>query len=201
MPTFFLNTDSFKASNAFVATLNAAPGATYLAQINAVGLSTAANAMLDAMAATTAAGKATAIAANLGLTGAAATSAESYLTSVTFTGAASTWGAKLLAALDLFTTLQNDATYGTAATAYVARVNSAVQYSSVATNNSTDLSTLALAIGSAGSTGSGSTFTLTTGSDSFNGSGNNDSISGLIDDASGTLTSSIACPAGRVPTH
>lgn len=196
MPTFFLNTDSFKASNAFVATLNAAPGATYLAQINAVGLSTAANAMLDAMAATTAAGKATAIAANMGLTGAAATGAESYLTSVTFTGAASTWGAKLLAALDLFTTLQSDATYGAAATSYVARVNSAVQYSSVATNNSTDLSTLALAIGSAGSTGSGSTFTLTTGSDSFNGSGNNDSVSGLIDDASGTLTSSDSLSGG-----
>jgi len=190
MPTFFLNTDSFKASNAFVATLNAAPGATYLAQINAVGLSTAANAMLDAMAATTAAGKATAIAANLGLTGAAATGAESYLTSVTFTGAASTWGAKLLAALDLFTTLQNDATYGTAATAYVARVNTAVSYSSVATNNSTDLSTLASAIGSSGSTGAGLTITLTDAANNAVGAGGNDTISGVIIQASGTLTSS-----------
>jgi len=196
MPTFFLNTDSFKASNAFVATLNAAPGATYLAQINAVGVTAAANAMLDAMAATTAAGKATAIASNMGMTGAAATGAESYLTSVVFTGASSTWGGKLLSALDLFTTLQNDATYGSAATAYVARVNGAVAYSAVSTNNSTDLSTLASAIGSAGSTGAGSTFTLTTASDTIPGTGNPDTISGLVDTSVGTLTSADSLTGG-----
>jgi len=196
MPTFFLNTDSFKASNAFVATLNAAPGATYLAQINSVGLTAAASAMLDAMSATTAATKATAIAANLGLTGTAATGAESYLTTTVFTGASSTWGAKLLAALDLFTTLQNDATYGTAATAYVARVNSAVSYSAVATNNSTDLATLSSAIGASGTSGAGSTFTLTTGSDTVPGSGNNDTINGLIDATSGTLSSSDSLTGG-----
>jgi len=181
MPTFFLNTDSFKASNAFVATLNAAPGATYLAQINAIGLVPAANAMLNAMAETTAAGKASAIAANLGLTGAASTGAVSYLTSVTFAGASSTWGANLLQTLDLFTTLQSDSVYGTAATAYVARVNSAVAYSAVATNNSTDLTTLSTAIGSSGTTGAGSTLSLSTGIDTISGTGNNDSISGIFD--------------------
>lgn len=165
MPTFFINSDSFKASNAFVATLGAAPGSTYLGQIIAAGLPTAANAMLAAMAATTAATRADAIAANLGLTGTAATTASTYLQTVAFAGAASTHGQGLLTALDLFTTLQNDATFGTAATAYVARVNTALSYSSVAANNSTDLTTLAAAVGSAGSSGAGSTFTLTTGLD------------------------------------
>jgi hydroxyethylthiazole kinase-like sugar kinase family protein len=82
MPTFFINSDSFKASNAFVATLGAAPGSTYLGQIIAAGLPTAANAMLAAMAATTAATRADAIAANLGLTGTAATTASTYLQTV-----------------------------------------------------------------------------------------------------------------------
>jgi len=190
MPTFFLNTDSFKASNAFVATLNAAPGATYLAQINAIGLIPAANAMLNAMAETTAAGKAATIASNMGLTGAASTGAISYLTSVSFAGAPSTWGAKLLEALDLFTTLQNDSVYGTAATAYVARVNSAVAYSAVATNNSTDLATLATAIGSSGSTGAGQSLSLSDKVDTIVGAGGNDTISGVIVQTSGTLTSS-----------
>lgn len=176
MPTFFINSDSFKASNAFVATLGAAPGSTYLAQILSAGLPAAANAMLSAMSATTATARGDAIAANLGLTGTAATTASNYLATVSFAGAASTHGAGLLAALDLFTTLQNDATFGTAATAYVARVNTALAYSSVAANNSTDLTTLAAAIGSAGSSGAGSTFTLTTGVDSFPGTNGNDTF-------------------------
>jgi len=180
MPTFFINSDSFKASNAFVATLGAAPGSTYLGQIISAGLPTAANAMLAAMSATTAATRADAIAANLGLTGAAATSAASYLTTVTFAGAASTHGQALLNALDLFTTLQNDATYGTAATAYVARVNTALSYSSVAANNSTDLTTLAAAIGAAGSSGAGSTFTLTTGVDNPAFTSGNDTVNSTI---------------------
>lgn len=178
MPTFFINSDSFKASNAFVATLGAAPGSTYLGQIISAGLPTAANAMLAAMSATTAAGRATAIAANLGLTGAAATSAESYLTTVTFAGAASTHGQALLTALDLFTTLQSDATFGAAASAYIARVNTALAYSSVAANNSTDLTTLAAAVGAAGSSGAGSTFTLTTGVDTISGTAGTDTIGG-----------------------
>jgi len=39
MPTFFVNTDDARISNAFLATLGAAPGSTYLAQIKAFGLS------------------------------------------------------------------------------------------------------------------------------------------------------------------
>jgi len=84
---------------------------------------------------------------------------------VAFAGAASTHGQGLLTALDLFTGLQNDATFGTAATAYVARVNTALSYSSVAANNSTDLTTLAAAVGAAGSSAAGSTFTLGTAAD------------------------------------
>jgi len=178
MPTFFINSDSFKASNAFVATLGAAPGSTYLGQILAAGLPAAANAMLSAMSATTATARGDAIAANLGLTGTAATTASNYLATVSFAGAASTHGAGLLAALDLFTTLQNDATFGAAATAYVARVNTALSYSSVAANNSTDLNTLAAVVGAAGTTGAGSTFTLTTNADIPNASTGNDTFSG-----------------------
>lgn len=165
MPTFFVNTDDARISNAFLATLGAAPGSTYLAQIKAFGLVNSVNAMIAATGKTTAADLATTITGNLGLTGAAATAGQAYLTSVTLAGASSTWAANLISTLDLFTTLQNDATYGTAASAYVARINSAVAYSAVAANNSTDLTTLAAAVGSAGSTGAGSTFTLTANAD------------------------------------
>jgi len=188
MPTFFINSDSFKASNAFVATLGAAPGSTYLGQILAAGLPTAANAILSAMTATTAAGRADAIAANLGLTGTAATTASNYLQTVAFAGAASTHGQGLLSALDLFANLQNDATFGTAATAYVSRVNTALSYSSIAANNSTDLTTLAAVVGSAGSTG-GSTFSLTTATDNWSGTAGNDVVNAVIHStaANGTL--------------
>jgi len=190
MPTFFINSDSFKASNAFVATLGAAPGSTYLGQIIAAGLPTAANAMLAAMAATTAATRADAIAANLGLTGTAATTASTYLQTVAFAGAASTHGQGLLTALDLFTTLQNDATFGTAASAYVARVNTALSYSSVAANNSTDLTTLAAAVGSAGSSGAGSTFTLTEGTNTATGNAADNRFDGsLVTTVAGRLQS------------
>jgi hypothetical protein len=165
MPTFFINTDDARISNAFVATLGAAPGATYLAQVKAFGLTNSVNAMINATGKTTAADLATVITGNLGLTGAAATAGQGYLTSVTFAGASSTWAANLMSTLDLFTTLQNDATYGTAASAYVARINSAVAYSATAANNSTDLNVLASAIGSAGSTGTAVAFTLTTNLD------------------------------------
>jgi len=180
MATFFINTQDAQISNAFIATLGAAPGATYLAQIKAFGLTNSVNAMINATGKTTASDLADTVVANLGLTGAAATAGKAYLTSVTFTGAKSAaWGANLMATLDLFTTLQSDATYGTAASNYVARINSAVAYSNVATNNSTDLTTLAAAIGSAGSTGAGSTFTLTTGVDSPSSTSGNDIYKGL----------------------
>jgi len=185
MPTFFVNTDDARISNAFLATLGAAPGSTYLAQIKAFGLVNSVNAMIAATGKTTAADLATTITGNLGLTGAAATAGQAYLTSVTLAGASSTWGANLISTLDLFTTLQNDATYGTAASAYVARINSAVAYSAVAGNNSTDLTTLAAAVGSAGSTGAGSTFTLTTNADVLPGSSGNDTFTGSV---AGTVT-------------
>jgi len=188
MPTFFVNTDDARISNAFLATLGAAPGSTYLAQIKAFGLVNSVNAMIAATGKTTAADLATTITGNLGLTGAAATAGQAYLTSVTLAGASSTWAANLISTLDLFTTLQNDATYGTAASAYVARINSAVAYSAVATNNSTDLGTLAAAAGSAGSAGAGSSLTLGTGIDNISGSSGNDTISGVFSAASGAGT-------------
>jgi hypothetical protein len=165
MPSLYIPTTDAQISNAFLATLNAAPGATYLAQAKSLGVAAAAQVLINATGKTTAATLATQIATNLGLTGNAKTIAENYLvTQINAAGGTTKFGAGLVSALDLFAGLQSDATFGTAATTYVDKVNSAVTYSNVSTNTSTDLSVLAAAVSSTGAT-VGTTFTLTTSAD------------------------------------
>lgn len=163
MPNVYFPTEDTRISNAFLATLGAAPGATYLAQAKSYGLGNAVNLMMQATGQTTASGLATVIASNLGLTGAAATAGQAYLTSVTFAGSQANWAANLLATLDLFCSagVQADAVYGAAATAYVNRVNTAAIYSADPQHTSTDLAILRAAVGAPDT----STFTLTTSMD------------------------------------
>jgi len=167
MPSLYIPTTDAQISNAFLATLNAAPGATYLAQAKSLGVAAAAQVLINATGKTTAATLATQIATNLGLTGDAKTIAENYLvTQINAAGGTTKFGAGLVTALDFFAGLRSDATFGTAASTYVDRVNSAVTYSNVSTNTSTDLSVLASAVSSTGAT-AGSTFTFTTSADEF----------------------------------
>jgi len=165
--SLYLPTTDAQISNAFLATLNAAPGATYLAQAKSLGVAASAQVLINATGKTTAATLATQLVSNLGITGTAATTAESYLvTQINAAGGVSKFGSGLITALDLFAGLTNDATFGTFATTYVNKVNSSVTYSNVSTNTSTDLTVLASAVSSTGAT-AGSTFTLTTAADEF----------------------------------
>jgi len=168
MPSLYIPTTDAQISNAFLATLNSAPGATYLAQAKSLGVAAAAQVLINATGKTTAATLATQIVANLGVTNAnAKTIAENYLvTQINAAGGTTKFGSGLIAALDLFAGLSSDATFGAAASAYIDKVNSAVTYSNVSTNTSTDLSVLAAAVSSTGAT-AGSTFTLTTSADEF----------------------------------
>ena len=77
---------------------------------------------------TTAAVAAT-IATNLGLTGAAQTSAAAYLEGQLNAAAAADRGAVVINALNLFAGLSTDATYGAAATTFEGRVANAINYS------------------------------------------------------------------------
>lgn len=176
MATFYVNTEDARISNAFLATLGAYPGATYLSQVKAFGLTNSVNAMISATGKTVASDLASVVSTNLGLTGVAASAAQAYLSSNTFTGTKSAaWGSNLMSALDLFTSLQSDATFGAAASAYAARINMAVSYSLVATNVSTDLATLQSVAGSAAS-GSGSRLVLSDDPDTLSGTALNDTF-------------------------
>jgi len=183
MASLYIPTTDAQISNAFLATLNAAPGATYLAQAKSLGVAAAAQVLINATGKTTAATLATHIVANLGITDAnAKTIAENYLvTQINAAGGTTKFGSGLITALDLFAGLTSDAVFGTAANAYIDKVNSAVTYSNVSTNTSTDLSVLAAAVSSTGAT-AGSTFTLTTNADEFSPSASGSSKTTTGDD-------------------
>jgi len=189
MSTIYFPTTDAQISNAFVATLGAAPGSTYLALAKSLGVSAAAQVMINATGQTTASGLADTIVANLGLTGAAATSGKAYLLAdIAAKGGVTSYGSGLVATLDLFASLTSDATYGSFAQIYVARVNASISYSATATNNSTDLSVLQSVVGSASAVpGTSLTSLFTVNPDDIRGTAGNDSATVLYGGASATL--------------
>jgi len=189
MSTIYFPTTDAQISNAFVATLGAAPGSTYLALAKSMGVGAAAQVMINATGKTTASALADTIVANLGLTGDAATSGKAYLLAdIAAKGGVTSYGSGLVATLDLFASLTSDATYGSFAQIYVARVNASISYSATATNNSTDLSVLQSVVGSASAVpGTSLTSLFTVNPDDIRGTAGNDSATVLYGGASATL--------------
>lgn len=104
------------------------------------------------------------IVARLGLSSVYA--AKDYVfTQIINAGGVSKAGGAILDTLNLFTTLTNDSTFGSYANAYVSKLNAALAYSLVTTNNSTDLTTLARVVSS-----SNSSSNIVTSSDASNNS-------------------------------
>jgi S-layer protein len=120
------------------------------------------------------------VAANLGLTGTAATDAAAYITAVLNGTPANARGEAIQGVLSLFSTLTSNATFGTAATAWNNKVTNAVAYTGAG-----DVV--------AGSTQSaGTTFKLSAGIDtgaSFTGGANSDTFVANTDAGALTLTS------------
>ncbi len=117
------------------------------------------------------------VAANLGLTGDALTSGTAYITAQLNGAAAGARGAVISNILDLFAGLASDATFGAAATAWNAKVNTANAYTGAAN----------VAIGT--EVVANSVFALTAGVDTFTGGAGNDTFNA---DNTGTDTSSTA---------
>jgi S-layer protein len=162
MSSFLIYNDDARVSNMTVATLGVAPGASYLPVIRSIGVTAAVDAMITISGKTTAAAMADAVVANLGLSGDVASAARQYLVDITFAGPRSAWASSLVSTMDAYITLNSNPVYGADVNNHIARINAAVTYSAVASNNSTDLAVLAAAI-------SGGTFVLTTGTDNIPG--------------------------------
>jgi S-layer protein len=109
------------------------------------------------------------VATNLGLTGAAATDAAAYIAAVLNGTAASARGEAIQGVLNLFSTLTSNATFGAAATAWVAKVENAISYTGAGD-----------ATVAAGAEFTGTAFTLGTGVDNSPGTAGNDTYSGLL---------------------
>jgi hypothetical protein len=139
------------------------------------------------------------VAANLGLTGAALTSGTAYITAQLNAAAADARGAVISNIVNLFGTLSADATFGAAATAWNAKVATAVSYTGASN----------VAVGS--TVNQGTVFTLTNdvedatgtaGNDTFNALSANDpdvdtfNTGDLIDGGAGTDTLNITVRAG-----
>ncbi|MBU3646607.1 MAG: hypothetical protein FGM56_00805, partial [Limnohabitans sp.] len=104
------------------------------------------------------------VAANLGLTGAAATDASAYIQGQ-LTGKTANGGAIIANILNLFSTLTADATYGAAATAWNTKVAGAAAYTGASN----------LAIGTVVATST----PFTTNADNFTGTASDDTFSGV----------------------
>lgn len=168
-------------------------GTTTMAQVNADilangGLANTLNGYYaSSFGGVTTAAVAASVAANLGLTGSALTAGAAYVEAQLNAAAPGARGAVISNILDLFAGLASDATYGAAATAWNARVEAANAYTGTAN----------VAMGS--TAGQGSLFTLTTGSDNFSGTANNDTINALIDQvtaANSTITAADVIAGG-----
>lgn len=185
-PVFVKTTDSYIAALMKV-TLNAAPGYTYLTQFRSfvtengggtTGLQKLGSALAN-YASTDNAAFAASVVSNLGITGASATTATTNVKALLDSYGADR-GKALMQLVDVMVNLQSDATWGTAANAFVNSANAGYVYSVNTANTSTDLTVLGAAVGVDGSGNvTGQTFTLTTGTDSFVGGANADIFSGL----------------------
>lgn len=201
MANLFFPTTSNVISGLFVATYGIAPGSTYLGQATSLGAAATAQILINATGATTSAALAARVMGYLGVTTAMDTGGVllGYLTTSVFANVA-TSGQNLVNLVTAWPLLGNGAygaaaqtTYGTAADAFATQTNAASAYSSVAANNSTDLAVLAAVVGTPGVV-SGTTFSLTTGTDTFTGGNGADTFNGLsaasVAAATDTLTAS-----------
>jgi hypothetical protein len=135
---------------------------------NVGGLNKALNSYYAAsFGSSTTAAVAASVAANLGLTGTAATDAAAYITAVLNGTAASARGEAIQGVLSLFSTLTANATFGAAATAWNAKVESAIAYT-----GASDASV------AAGSVAEGTQFVLTDKVDVLTGTSGNDTFIG-----------------------
>jgi hypothetical protein len=166
-------------------------GTTTMAQINADitssgGLANALNAYYTSSFgnATTASVAAT-VAANLGLTGDALASGTAYITAQLNGAAAGARGSVISTILDQFAGLASDATFGAAATAYNAKIATAVAYTG----------TTNVAIGTV--VAANSVFTLSTGTDSPAGTDGNDTFLGTAATTGGTFNAADVINGGN----
>ena len=160
---------------------NQRPGYTYLSNyrtfVTENGLDGFANSLVANFASSTDAELAAIVTSNLGLTGDALAGGNAYLEGQ-FAAAPAARGAAILAAMNLLSTLENNAAFGTFATAYNADVSASLSYSTVVANTAVT--------GSDADATSGQNFVLTANLDNITGSSGDDSISG----AKGTIDSS-----------
>lgn len=184
-PVFVKTTDSYIAALMKV-TLNAAPGYTYLTQFRSfvtengggtTGLQKLGSALAN-YASTDNAAFAASVVSNLGITGASATTATTNVKALLDSYGADR-GKALMQLVDVMVNLQSDATWGTAANAFVNSVNAGYVYSVNTANTSTDLTALAAAVVvDAAGVVAGKTFTLTTAIDNLTGTAGNDTFIG-----------------------
>lgn len=184
-PVFVKTTDSYIAALMKV-TLNAATGNTYLNQFRnfvtengggTTGLQKLGSALANYASTDNAAFAATVV-ANLGITGDSATAAKTNVTALLNSYGADR-GKALMQLVDVMVNLQADATWGTAANAFVNSVNTGHAYSINAANTSTDLTVLSAVMGVTNGAVTGQNFTLTTGQDQFNGNAGADILRGV----------------------
>lgn len=145
-------------------------GTTTMAQVNADitsgGFTNTLNSYYaSSFGSATTASVAATVAANLGLTGSALTAGTAYVEAQLNAAAPGSRGAVISNILDLFAGLASDATFGAAATAWNAKVNTANAYTGAAN----------VAIGT--EVVANSVFALTAGVDSFTGGAGNDNFS------------------------
>jgi len=172
---------------------NQRPGYTYLSNfqtfVSENSIDAFANALAANFASSTDAALAAIVTANLGLGDAAATG-NAYL-EAQFAAAPAARGKAILDAMNTLATLEGDATYGTAATAFNADVVASVTYSSVAANTSVTTSDVASDVVT------GSSFDLSTGIDStITGGTGDDAINGMVNYAAGALATTTTYNAG-----
>jgi S-layer protein len=139
-PAFFFGTTNEQINGLFIATFGVPSGSTYLAAANSLGLTQTAQILINATGQTTAAGFASLLQTQLGLTD---INSYNYIVGqINAAGGLSHSGATLVTMLNLFAGLTADPVYGAAASAYVTNLEAATAYSLVPANNSTDLSGL-----------------------------------------------------------
>lgn len=131
------------------------------------------------------------VAANVGLTGAQATTGASIITATLNAAAPSARGTVVLNLLNTFAGLTADATWGVAATAWNTAVNTAITYNgSNATDNSlaiaaTTVATQTTAANLAAAQALNKTITLTSGADVLTAGAGNDTFNALYSTAGG----------------
>jgi len=167
---------------------NQTPGYTYLANFRTFttdnGIDGFANAMAASFASSTDAALAATVTANLGLTGDALSAGNAYL-EAQFAAAPAARGKAVLDAMNALATLESDATYGAAATAFNADVVASTSYSIVTTN------TAALAAGA------GQSYSLSTATDNLTGTAGDDTFNAAAPAAATqTLASSDSIDGG-----